>query len=126
MQGKPGGKKPKWLRLMLPRTLGQMMAVVGLCGLGFAALAPRPAVVGPGPVALTRARPVLRLTGPRHDPDTRRDERPLVIVTARLDEGILVEAPTGIDEAMLVEPERLRGAPTPAPAAVPLWTTPGR
>ena len=120
-------------RLRLPRTLAQLMTLVALCGLAFAAARPRPEA---RPFPLARAVPFpaavpILVAG--------LDDRFVHPAPRGLDDRFIVAAPEGLDDGIIVDPGRMSGrlgataargprvSPTPAPGMrviplpAPMW-----
>ena len=86
-----------------PRTLGQLMTLVALAGLGLAAVTPKGRTPLPPRVVPTRwfspQSPAVRFA-----PLTERagpDDRFVVTGPARIDEAFIVQAPEGFDDGMI-------------------------
>ena len=114
--------KPKLKpRFFPPRTLGQLMALVALCGVVLAVVVPRGGGSGGGAAKPIRGRlGTLRLRNATIGPprlsllppaQTAAGDDPMVVVAAtEIDDAFLIPAPVEIDDAMIVRADRLGDA----------------
>ena len=109
-----------WNGLAPPRKLSQLMTVIALSGLAMAALVPRGRGKPYNPLWPVPARLGWRSTpGPVSEPSRVPVDRFIVAPREDLDPGMVVAAPEGIDDRMIV-PTVPQGLPVwPAPALPP-------
>ena len=112
-KAKPLGR----FRRFVPRTIGQIMVLVAVSGLGFTALAPRNAMPQPGwKTFRARATTVPMWVTPAPGSVASIDKAMVHPAPEAIDPGFIALAPDGIDDGMIVSPDRLRQHPVfPSP-----------